>query len=777
MFSSSRFFLLSAAALTFGLVGCGEDGAITPVGTSDGTSTDDSQMLGTDDSMAGADGVTPTDDAAVTDAVDLDTLNLPDGDTSASDATVGPDATGNLCLDANGGALTCDDGNTCTTDTCDPAKGCQYTAIAGCKGGVCLNDDACKPASQVCNTAAHVCVDCTAAAGCAPGTICELGKCVAASGCASDKDCKATNQVCDTATKVCVDCLATADCTAGLTCVSHKCTAQTKCASSKDCAAVCDKQSGLCVDCLSDTDCKTEQFCGADKVCHADICAGSVCSPQGFFACAANGSGFSVPVLCDDGSVCTTDTCDTTAGCTFTAQPDGTACGGDGSVCGALSKCQAGKCLTVQSAGCDDQNVCTNDICDPTSGCVHTPQPGGKCTGPKDGSPCTSGNVACLASGACGEAASPGWVCCGGTFGGPCDADTAGWALSGDAATAEKVGDSKTADAAADFLAVGTAPTESGKDGSATHALASTGQKSGVLTLSVQVISEEFAAGCGQNQNQSYQDSLTVQIDGAPVLTLTIGDFCAKTFMLPSNGTIVAAQPGAKGTYPMGLYDAGTNPTGKAAQRTPWIVFNVPVSGLNPKAPMTVSVTAKSVGDQKNRTLYLVDGLQLQTVAQTTCVDGNCCQTAAACDLCGGGKTCATCAGKDCDGDGILTANDNCPINSNADQKNADGDVLGDVCDPSNCIKMTCADSLRQECLNGTSVPNCCKSSADCGDANACTSPTCSGGGFGGSGTCGQQTTQNCCQFNSQCDDKNACTLDTCSGNKCQHQNIPNCGG
>ena len=450
---------------------------------------------------------------------------------------------------------------------------------------------------------------------------------------------------------------------------------------------------------------------------------------------------------------------------------------GDGSVCGALSKCQAGKCLTVQSAGCDDQNVCTNDICDPTSGCVHTPQPGGKCTGPKDGSPCTSGNVACLASGACGEAASPGWVCCGGTFGGPCDADTAGWALSGDAATAEKVGDSKTADAAADFLAVGTAPTESGKDGSATHALASTGQKSGVLTLSVQVISEEFAAGCGQNHNQSYQDSLTVQIDGAPVLTLTIGDFCAKTFMLPSNGTIVAAQPGAKGTYPMGLYDAGTNPTGKAAQRTPWIVFNVPVSGLNPKAPMTVSVTAKSVGDQKNRTLYLVDGLQLQTVAQTTCVDGNCCQTAAACDLCGGGKTCATCAGKDCDGDGILTANDNCPINSNADQKNADGDVLGDVCDPSNCIKMTCADSLRQECLNGTSVPNCCKSSADCGDANACTSPTCSGGGFGGSGTCGQQTTQNCCQFNSQCDDKNACTLDTCSGNKCQHQNIPNCGG
>ncbi len=775
--------LLGLGALL--LAGCSDDASVSSDVTADVVGTDDAATLGTDDAVTGGDAVTLTD-ASVSDGVAPADTASPTADTVA-DAPVGTDAassggdtSSNLCLDASGAAITCNDGNACTTDSCDPAKGCQYVAIAACKGGVCLDDSACTAAGQVCNPTSHVCVDCTLAKGCGVGMLCDAGTCVAASGCASDKDCKATNQVCDTVAKVCVDCLSGADCATGLGCVAHKCVAQTKCVSSKDCAAVCDKASGLCVDCLTDTDCTPAQFCGADKACHADLCAASVCSAQGFFACAANGSGFATPVVCDDGSVCTTDSCDAATGCKFTPQPDGTNCGGDGTACGALSTCKTGKCVAVQSAGCDDGNVCTADVCDPTAGCTHKPQAGAKCTAAKDGSPCTSGTIACQASGACGEPAAPGWTCCGGTFGGACDADTAGWKFTGDAATAQQIGDTKTADAAADFLAVGTAPTESGKDGAATRALSSIGQASGILTLDVQVISEEFANGCGAQNGQSYQDALTVQIDGATVLTLTVGDFCAKTFMLPSNGTVVTAQAGAKGTYPMGLYDAGTNPTGtgKTAQRTPWIVLNVPVTGLNPNAPMTLTVTAKSAGDQKNRTLYLVDGVTLLQASQTGCLVGNCCQPIAGCDICGAGKSCATCLNNDCDGDGVPTASDNCPIISNADQKNSDGDALGDVCDPSNCIKMTCADPLRQECLNGTSVANCCKSTADCGDANACTAPICSGGGFGGgAGTCSQTTTPNCCQFNSQCDDKDPCTLDSCTNAKCQHQAIANCAG
>ena len=765
---------------------CGEDSAIV-TSSADAASADDSTVAGSDDAVPGADAVTPTDGQIGADGALLDVEPLPDAasnsdaqgpdtgggtdDATTGDGVIAGDVSSNPCVGAGGTAITCNDGNDCTTDSCDPAKGCQYVAIAGCKGGVCLNDDPCAGAGQVCDTAAHVCVDCTGAKGCGAGTICAAGKCVAASGCVSDKDCKATNQVCDGSAKVCVDCLTGVDCASGLSCVTHKCVAQSKCVSSKDCPAVCDKGTGVCVDCLADSDCLAAQFCGADKTCHADLCSASVCSAQGFFACAANGSAYAAPMICDDGSPCTTDSCDTTLGCKFAPQPDGTTCGGDGSLCGALSTCQAGKCQVLQTAGCDDGNVCTGDICDPKSGCVHTPQTGGKCTAAKDGSPCTSGNVACLASGVCGEGPAPGWVCCGGTFGGACDADTAGWTLTGDAATAEKIGDSKTADAAADFLAVGTAPTESGKDGSATRSLVSNGQKSGVLTLTVQAISEEFANGCGSYNGQSYQDSLTVQIDGKTVLTLTVGDFCAKAVLVPSNGTLISPPAGAKGTFPMGLYDAGTNPTGtgKTAQHTPWIVMTVPVDGLNPNAPMTLTVTAKSAGDQKNRTLYLVDALQLLAADQLGCAGGNCCQAAAACDVCNASKNCATCLGKDCDGDGILTAVDNCPILSNADQKNADGDALGDVCDPSNCIKMTCADPLRQECSNGSAVPNCCKSANDCGDANGCTTPYCN------FGTCVQQTTNNCCQFNSQCNDNNPCTTDSCTGSKCAHADIPGC--
>lgn len=781
MLANSRVLAAAFFAVFFAVFvpACGDDTSVTGATVADAANSSDSPTgtddvaadgiaTGTDDILAGTDaGVDGTDLADTVDdltpGIDGETgsdIELADGSTpedgSVGTDTISTDSSSNFCTDSSGKPITCSDGNDCTTDSCDPAKGCQFVAIAGCKGGVCVNDAACT--GQVCSDSSHTCVDCTPSKGCASGSICESGKCVVVSGCGSDKDCKATSQVCDVPAKACVDCLSGSDCTAGLSCVAHKCVSQTKCISSKDCPAVCDKQNGVCVDCVSDGDCKPAEFCSASKVCTADVCSASVCSAQGFFACKANGSGFSAPISCDDGSVCTTDTCDAASGCVFTPSADGTVCGSDGAVCGALSQCKTGKCVQIQSAGCDDKNVCTADVCDPKSGCVHTAQTGSKCTGAKDGSPCTSGNVSCLASGACGEGVAPGWICCGGSFGGACDGDTAGWTLSGDAATAEKVGDTKTSDTGADFLAVGTAPTESGKDGSATHALASIGAKTGVLALQVQVISEEFMDNCGGQ----YQDSLTVQLDGKTVLTLTVGDFCNKIALNPPSG--------AKGTYPLGLLDAGKNPTGGDAKRTPWVTLTLPVGDLNPNAPMTLTVTAKSVGDTQNRTLYLVDGVALKPASACTS-DPNggttCCQTST-CDVCSG-ATCAVCTNGDCDGDGVATLSDNCPIVSNADQKNSDGDVLGDACDPSNCIKMTCSDNLKLQCTNGDSVANCCKSSNDCGDANPCTNPQCN------NGLCSQQTSNNCCQFDSQCSDKDPCTVDTCSQNKCQHKDVPGC--
>jgi Dictyostelium (slime mold) repeat len=52
-------------------------------------------------------------------------------------------------------------------------------------------------------------------------------------------------------------------------------------------------------------------------------------------------------------------------------------CGGCGIVCGGGDACNTPTCLggecTTASVSCDDSNACTDDSCDPATGCVHTP--------------------------------------------------------------------------------------------------------------------------------------------------------------------------------------------------------------------------------------------------------------------------------------------------------------------------------------------------------------------------------------------------------------------
>lgn len=116
-----------------------------------------------------------------------------------------------------------------------------------------------------------------------------------------------------------------------------------------DCAGrVCgdDGCGGSCGSCPLGMHCENGQC-----VCDLDECeAGdSYCGPAGFTYCevSANGCGHWVVESCDDANACTNDSCDPVTGCQFGALPDGTACGAD-------MLCLGGQCVSCANPGSDD---------------------------------------------------------------------------------------------------------------------------------------------------------------------------------------------------------------------------------------------------------------------------------------------------------------------------------------------------------------------------------------------------------------------------------------
>ncbi|MEC9071336.1 MAG: hypothetical protein VX938_03115, partial [Myxococcota bacterium] len=116
----------------------------------------------------------------------------------------------------------------------------------------------------------------------------------------------------------------------------------------------------------------------------------------------------SADINCDDGDACTVDLCDPDTGCSTVSKcaaaedlvpcmvatcddgvcgtgpaPDGESCVPN-SVCTDKGTCEEGKCVPLEGElSCDDDNVCTTDVCDDTQGCVHEES---TCN---DGDPCT----------------------------------------------------------------------------------------------------------------------------------------------------------------------------------------------------------------------------------------------------------------------------------------------------------------------------------------------------------------------------------------------------
>ncbi len=217
-----------------------------------------------------------------------------------------------------------DDGNPCTDDKCDPAKGVNNVAnTAKCEDGdKCTLGDVCK--DKLC-TSGLTLDKCDDANPCTDGS-CDKGLgCVQTNNAANcdDKDQCTDTDICKAGScvgkaKVCDD---------GLVCTNDS----------------CDKAKG----CLVANNTLT---CNDNNVCTTgDICAGGKCAGKAAAAC-------------DDKNACTTDACDPKLGCVYKPTAAGGACD-DGSGCTTGDNCDGGGKCTGIGKNCDDANTCTTDSC------------------------------------------------------------------------------------------------------------------------------------------------------------------------------------------------------------------------------------------------------------------------------------------------------------------------------------------------------------------------------------------------------------------------------
>jgi len=137
--------------------------------------------------------------------------------------------------------------------------------------------------------------------------------------------------------------------------------------------------------------------------------------PQVFCSCVHQPASF-----CDDRNTCTTDSCDPIKGCTHANAADGGNCA-QGSTCTLTPPilftqgvCHQGQCVPQGTVtNCNDGNFCTDDGCDPATGCTHT----------NNTAPCANGN-ACVTDDVCSNGQCVGGVPVNCDDGDPCTLDS-----------------------------------------------------------------------------------------------------------------------------------------------------------------------------------------------------------------------------------------------------------------------------------------------------------------------------------------------------------------
>ena len=365
----------------------------------------------------------------------------------ASAPTSDPCQDGDLCTSSDvceagkcvpGKPKDCNDGNKCTTDSCNASNGaCAFAPIVGC-GGNCTENKHCgddgNPCTvEACNTQTGKCSAtkkadntlCDDQNACSAVSFCKNGVCGGANLKACKDDDVCTDDGCDKKSGDCTftaktggGCLDGSFCTSGDSCKAGKCVGIAKvCNDGNACTAdSCTDSNGACVFtpiagcgnfCAKDADCKDDgnpctthtctlstKTCAkafADKSTACDD--GNPCTTKD--TCLyTNGVCYGGPAKsCDDSNPCTSDVCDPkTGGCSYIH--NSSPCN-DNDACTLNDKCSSGACKAGFAKTCIDGIACTTDTCDPKTGaCSYPIKSDGGCCGKDgdcqdDGKPCT----------------------------------------------------------------------------------------------------------------------------------------------------------------------------------------------------------------------------------------------------------------------------------------------------------------------------------------------------------------------------------------------------
>ena len=380
------------------------------------------------------------------------------------------DADKNACTDNDqcklgvcvpGPGKVCDDGNPCTSDSCDPASGCTKTVDDGklcdadgnactaadhCEGAtctpgkavVCDNTNVCSKSS--CDTLSGKCVAKPAQDGgpcddktvCTQGDVCKTGECIGKIvSCDDNNPCTGNNcdplTGCATTNLEGIACDDDNPCTVGDLCKGGNCAkgAAKNCDSGVACTAgSCDLVTGKCgyKNKGAGAPCNDGDACSENDACDGGNCQGKAVACDDTNACtvdscdAVNGcvhkantspcsdgdactqsdncaNSICIPgplKVCEDNVLCTADTCNKTTGiCVYDSLGmNGTPCD-DGNICTLGDNCKNGICAVGIPKDCNDNNVCTDDLCDKVKGC----NPNFNSKGCDDGNACTSADI------------------------------------------------------------------------------------------------------------------------------------------------------------------------------------------------------------------------------------------------------------------------------------------------------------------------------------------------------------------------------------------------